>query len=320
MQEAECEFVILEVSSHALFFEKTAPIPFEISIFTNLSAEHLDFHNSIEEYFETKMKLFKQTQFGIFNFDDKYSRQAYHSSNCKKSAVGITNKADAMATNLKVMGLTGSEYTYEEKDTLLKINLSIGGDFNIYNSLMAAHAAIKLGIPKNDTADALLSLHYIDGRLEIINDEITVIIDYAHTDKAFEKMLKFLFSTKNQGQKLTVVFGCGGERDKTKRPKMGASAEKYSDLAIVTSDNPRGEDEAEIIEDILSGFEATDKRIVITSRASAIEHAVLNAKKDDLVAIIGKGHERYSCDKNGIHAFDEREIIKKALLKRREIL
>lgn len=320
MQDDGCEFIIMEVSSHALYFDKTAPITFEISIFTNLSPEHMDFHNSVEEYFNTKMKIFSQTKIGIFNIDDEYSHKAYDIAECKKTSVSLSNNADATATNLKRMGLMGTEFIYRDNGTALNINLSLGGDFNVYNSMMAIRAAIMLGAPMKKIENALSTLRDIDGRLEIIRDDITVVIDYAHTEKAFEKMLEFLFSSKKPEQKLIVVFGCGGERDKFKRPKMGMSAQKYSDFAIITTDNSRGEAENEIIEDILSGFTKTNKRTVIVSRKSAIEHAVMTAENDDIVAVIGKGHERYCYDKNGIHYFDEREIIKRALARRKKIL
>lgn len=320
MQDDGCEFIVMEVSSHALHFDKTAPIPFEASLFTNLSPEHMDFHNSVEEYFNTKMKIFSQTKLGIFNMDDEYSRKAYDSVECKKTSVSLSGKADATATDIKRMGLMGTDFIYRDNGKDLSIRLSLGGDFNVYNAMMAIRASILLGAPKEKIESALSTLTDIDGRLEIIKDEITVIIDYAHTEKAFEKMLEFLFLSKKPEQKLIVVFGCGGERDKFKRPKMGMSAQKYADHAVITTDNPRGESENEIIEDILSGFTKTNKRTVIISRKSAIEHAIMTAENDDIVAVIGKGHERYCYDKNGIHHFDEREIIKQALAKRKKIL
>ncbi|MBE6643995.1 MAG: UDP-N-acetylmuramoyl-L-alanyl-D-glutamate--2,6-diaminopimelate ligase [Ruminococcaceae bacterium] len=317
MQNYGCKYIVMEVSSHALYFEKVAPIPFYISIFTNLSSEHLDFHSSIDEYYNVKMRLFEQTKFGIFNLDDAYSRKAYETASCKKASVGIINKADSVADNIKINRLYGSEYIYREKNRLFKINLAIGGDYNIYNSLMATQAALRLGISTANIKSAYNTLKSIDGRFEIIENDITVIIDYAHTEFAFENLLRFLFSIKNQEQKLICVFGCGGERDKLKRPKMAAAAEKYSDFVIVTSDNSRSESEIEIIQDILQGFKDTSNRVVITSRDSAIEYAILSAKSNDIVAIIGKGHERYNYDKNGVHYFDERKCINKAFRKRR---
>ncbi len=317
MQAAKCEYVVMEVSSHALYFEKTAPIPFEVAVFTNLSCEHLDFHKTIDEYFEAKMKLFSAAKLGIFNADDEYSKKAYTMAKCKKISIGILNEANIMAREVKLSGLYSSEYICREDSRLFKVRLKLGGAFNVYNSMMATAAAINLGISPNHIKEALSHLEFIDGRLEIIKDEITVIIDYAHTEEAFEKILNFIYSNKNMGQKLITVFGCGGERDKSKRPAMARTAEKYSDLVIVTNDNSRAESEIEIIRNILSGFKKTEKRKVITSRKSAIEYAIASANAGDIVAIIGKGHERYSVDRNGIHYFDEREIIRNALKKRK---
>ena len=317
MQDAGCEYVIMEVSSHALYFEKTAPILFEVAIFTNLSEEHLDFHKSKDEYFDAKMKLFSRAKLGIFNADDNYSKRAYMQAKCKKICIGILKDADAMAKEVVLSGLSSSEYIYREKSRLFKVNLNLGGAFNVYNSMMATAAALSLGISPNYIKETFEKLDLIDGRLEIIKDEITVIIDYAHTSEAFENLLKLLYSAKSFGQNIITVFGCGGERDKEKRPKMARVAEKYSDLVIVTGDNSREESEIQIIKDILSGFDSTENRKVIASRKAAIEHAIASADKGDIVAIIGKGHERYIIDKNGAHPFDERTVIKEALKKRK---
>ena len=317
MQNAGCEFVIMEVSSHALYFEKVSPIPFEVSIFTNLSSEHMDFHKNINEYFQTKLRLFSQTKTGIFNMDDSYSRKAFDTATCKKTSIGIVQDAEAMAKDVVMNGLLGSKYIYRETNRLFMVKLQLGGAFNIYNSMMAIAAAISLGIKPCIAKEAISKLDFIDGRLEIIEDEITVIIDYAHTESALSNVLKTIKSSKKQQQKVTTVFGCGGNRDVLKRPKMAQVAEELSDFVIVTTDNSRNESEANIIKDILQGFHSTTKRKVITSRKAAIEYAILSAEKNDIVTIIGKGHERYNIDKDGYRYFDEREIIKEALKKRK---
>lgn len=317
MEDAGCEFVVMEVSSHALHFDKVAAIPFRVSIFTNLSSEHMDFHKSIDEYFETKLKLFSQTKVGIFNMDDLYSQTAFSRASCKKISIGIIHNADAMAKEVIMNGLQGSEYIYSDKNRLFMVKLQLGGAFNIYNSMMAIAAAINLGIRPCIAKEAISKLDFIDGRLEIIKDEITVIIDYAHTEIALENVLKTIKSAKKQEQNIITVFGCGGNRDVTKRPKMAHVAEKLSDFVIVTTDNSRNEAGTNIIKDILKGFCCTTKRKVITSRKAAIESAILSAKPGDIVTVIGKGHERYNIDKNGYCYFDEREIIKAALKKRK---
>jgi len=248
--------------------------------------------------------------------DDPYSKRAYNDCKCEKRSIGVINPADATAREIVLKGLEGSEYIYRETKRLFKIQLSLGGAYNLYNSMVAICAALELGITPCVAKEALKSLQSIDGRLEIIRSDVTVIIDYAHTEEAFINVLKLLNSTKNNGQKLITVFGCGGERDREKRPKIARAAELLSELVIVTSDNSRKESVDEIIDDILAGFKRTDTRKIITSRKAAIEHAILTADTGDLIAIIGKGHEKYNIDKDGYHDFDERRIIHDALAKR----
>ncbi len=319
LEDVGCEFVVMEVSSHALYFDKVAPIPFEISVFTNLSPEHLDFHENMDEYFACKMKLFTTAKLGIFNMDDSYSRTAYDISKYNKLSIGTDHDSDIKALDIKLNGIFGSQYLYSTNERNFKVKLNIGGIFNIYNSIMAIGAALALGIDESTAVTALKDVDMIEGRLETINDSVTVIIDYAHTEEAFKNVLKAIYSTKNKGQKLITVFGCGGERDRMKRPKMAAAAELFSDSVIVTQDNSRGESEMSIIKDILSGFTSTEKRKVIISRKAAIENAILSADDGDIIAVIGKGHERYNITKNGYSHFDEREIIKSALEKRRKL-
>lgn len=318
MQTEGCEFLIMEVSSHALYFKKVLPIPYEISIFTNLSAEHLDFHKNMENYFKTKLTLFKQTKTGIFNTDDEYSKRAMRECECEKLCIGIINDADAVARDVAISGFSSSEYIYRESGLLFKVKLNIGGAFNVYNSMMAICAAIKLGIKPCIAKAAISTLNSIDGRLEAIHDDVTVIIDYAHTTEALRNILKTIKRGKNNEQNVITVFGCGGERDRLKRPEMAKVAKEYSDFVIVTSDNSRGEPEEKIINDVLKGFDKDDKFSVIIPRKEAIFHAILNAKKNDIIALIGKGHERYNVDKSGIHDFDERSVIADAIKERHD--
>lgn len=317
MQNDGCDTVVMEVSSHALYFNKVLPIPFEVSVFTNLSHEHLDFHENMEDYYQCKKRIFSQTGIGIFNMDDSYSKRCADEFCGKKITIGIINCGDAIATDIALNGLCGAEYIYREKTRFFKVRQNIGGAYNVYNSLMAISASIAMGVEPFVAKEAISTLEYIEGRLEKIDADVSVIIDYAHTEEALENVLKTLKSAKKQGQKLITVFGCGGERDREKRPKMAKIAENHSDLIIVTTDNSRNESVADILSDILEGFEETKKRKVITSRKSAIKNAILTANPGDVVAIIGKGHERYNIDKNGYHDFDERSIIKEALSERK---
>lgn len=317
MENAGCDTVVMEVSSHALHYDKVLPIPFEIAIFTNLSSEHMDFHKNMETYYKTKLKLFSQTKAGVFNMDDEYCIRAFNDLLCRKCSIGIIRDAESVARDVIQYGLSGSEYIFCESNRLFKVKLKLGGAYNIYNSMLAIKGALEMGIKPCVAKDALASLQYIDGRLEAVCESPTVIIDYAHTEAALMNVLRTIKSAKNIGQNIISVFGCGGDRDNSKRPKMAAIAEKYSDFVIVTTDNSRTEPEEKIIEDILSGFTTQSKHKVISSRAYAIEYAILNADKSDIIIIIGKGHERYNIDKSGYHEFDEREIIKSAIKKRR---
>ena len=318
-EAAGCDTVVMEISSHALHFGKVAPISFDIALFTNLSSEHMDLHGNIEEYYKTKLKLFNQTKLGIFNFDDYYSRKAYSEVRFDKASVGVVRKGDAIATDVRLNGLDGIKFIYRYGDRLLNVKSALAGAYNVYNAIMALTAAIAYGVPPCIAKRALGKVTRIDGRLETVSEKPRVIIDYAHTVEALTNVLKTIISVKKAEQKLILVFGCGGERDREKRPQMATVAEKYADLSIVTTDNSRGESVVDILEDILSGFKNTKSRKVITSRAAAIQNAILSAADQDIIAVIGKGHERYNIDKSGYHAFDERKIIREALNKREDI-
>ena len=319
MQSLGCNYIVMEASSHALYFDKLAPIPFEIGIFTNLSPEHLDFHSDIEAYYESKLKLFNQCKNGIFNCDDRYSRRAFCEAACQKSSVGILWPADTTAREIHGKGFLGSEYIYKEKSLIFKVRMKLIGAYNIYNSLMAIKALIMLGFKPCRVKENLSKLDSIEGRLEITHGSVTVIRDYAHTPDALDNLLKTVKTAINTKQNVILVFGCGGERDKYKRPQMAKIAEKYASLSIVTNDNPRGEAENEIIENILEGFSETTNRIVITDRKKAIEYAILNSVNDDVIVIAGKGAENYIIDKNGYRFFSEKEIIRDALAKRERL-
>lgn len=311
-----CEYAVMEISSHSLALEKIAPLRFEVCVFTNVSHEHLDFHESIEDYFRTKMKLFDQSAYSIFNIDDPLVRNGYSELCNEKESVGILFDADTLAKEPRSLGFGGSVYLHRSKKFIFRMNLPLVGAYNIYNALLAVSAAVRLGFTPKSAKIALESMSSPRGRFEIIEDKITVIIDYAHTPKAMENAIKTVNSCKNSGQKLIVVFGCGGNRDKSKRPVMGRIAELYADISVITNDNPRDENENVIIDDILSGFEDKSRAAVIYSRRDAIESAIAEADDKDIILILGKGAEKYNIDKNGITPFDETEIVKAALKKR----
>ncbi len=311
MQRQNCDAVVMEVSSHSLFYHKTSPIEFDYGVFTNLSPEHMDFHQSMENYFRAKMRLFEKCKCSIFNIDDEYGSKAYDLCCNRKISAGILWRGDVWASNIENRGFEGISYTYHGDGFSFKMKLPLAGIYNAYNSLLAAALCIDMGCKPCDVKRILSDVSPVKGRYEIINDKISVIIDYAHTAEAFKSILSELYSIKNNG-KLTVVFGCGGDRDKEKRPQMAKIAEQYADRIILTADNSRNESTKDIISDIIKGFELGNYEIK-ENREEAIRSAILSASDGDTVAIIGKGPEKYNIDKNGYHRFNEREIIESAL-------
>lgn len=317
MQSLGCEMIVMEVSSHALALGKVAPITFDYGVFTNLSPEHLDFHTDIEDYYKTKKKLFAQSLSAVFNLDDYYSRRAYAEHAGNKIGAGILWKGDVWATGIQNNGFRGIEYMYRTHGYLFKMSLPIAGIHNIYNSMLATAVCTDIGVKPCIAKEALKSVSALPGRFEIIKSDITVIIDYAHTAFAFDNILKEINNSKLPKEELWVVFGCGGNRDRSKRQKFASSAEKYADKIIVTADNSRSESTLQIINDITAGFKG-NKYEIIEDRRSAIESAVSRAEKGAVVAIIGKGAEKYNIDENGYHAFDEKKIIHDAIKCRNE--
>ena len=315
MVEEGCEIIVMEVSSHSLELDKVAPLKFDIGVFTNLSMEHLDFHGDIEKYFEAKSKLFSLCDKAVINIDDYYGRRLACDLETEKVTVGVLWRGDAYVTNIQNRGFDGIEYIYHGRGYSFTMKLKAAGIYNIYNSMLAIAVCTELGLKPCRVKMALSTLPAISGRYEIIKDDVTVIIDYAHTDVAMENILKNLYEVKDRSQGITVIFGCGGERDKTKRARMARVAEIYADNIVITSDNSRREPVDAIISDIISGF-TNDNYKVIKDRRSAITEAIIEAEKNEIIAIIGKGAEKYNIDSEGYHKFDEREIIYKALKQR----
>lgn len=317
MQNDGCSCIVIEASSHALSLEKLAPIPFKIGIFTGLSHEHLDFHGNMKNYFEAKERLIASCESAIINYDDEWGKKLYEKYEKKSTSVAIIGKSDCHAEMIESLGIRGTKYLLRKKNLSTKINLALPGIYNVYNSALAFEACYKYNIPLNEIKKSLESISCIDGRFETFVSDITVIIDYAHTPLALEMLLKTTNNIKKAGQKITLVFGCGGERDASKRPLMAKAAENGADKIIVTNDNPRNEDENKIVSDILSGFKDS-KHGVILDRKSAIEYAIASASAADIVIIAGKGHEKYVSDKSGIHDFDEKSIVLNSLKLRKK--
>lgn len=312
-----CNAIIMEVSSHALALDKLDPLSFDYGVFTNLSHEHLDFHTDMEGYFQSKAKLFSSCKCGVFNIDDDYGKRMYNLFERKRISTGILWRGDAWASNIENNGLKGLSYIYHQNNFSFRMALNTAGIYNVYNSMLAATVCIDMGCRPCEVKRIIGEISALPGRFEIINDEVSVIIDYAHTISAFRNIMKELSAVK-ANKKLTVVFGCGGNRDKEKRPQMAKIAEKYADRVIVTSDNSRSEDIKDIIWDITRGFEGGNYRVV-ENRKEAIRTAVLSADEGDLVAVIGKGVERYYIDQSGYHDYSESETIRTALAERRSL-
>ena len=316
------EVLVMETSSHALSLEKLAPIDFEIGIFTNLSEEHMDFHKNMDEYAGAKSKLFERCQIGIYNADDAFAEKVLGCSECKKVGFGIKNQSDYYAENVVLKGIYGSEYILHSQNSRFKIKTVIPGEFTLYNTLCAAVASREFGVNLVTVQNAIYSLNGVCGRLERVKlgfegNGFSVFIDYAHTPFALENLLRCVNGFREEGQRIITLFGCGGDRDREKRGVMGNIAVKMSDFVVITSDNSRFEDPREIINDILSGITDYENYIVIEKRKDAIEYAIENAIAGDIILLVGKGHEHYEIDKEGMHPFSETEIAEKAAARRK---
>ena len=316
MTDEGCDIIVMEVSSHALALDKLAPLKFDYGLFTNLTPEHLDFHQNIDNYFLAKNKLFSMSKCGIFNIDDPYARKAMKLFEGRKISSGIVFRGDVYATNIDNHGLNGINYIYHGLDFYFKLQLKTPGLFNVYNSMMAIAACIDIGEKPCLVKECMKEITPIAGRYQIIQDDITVVIDYAHTDYAFYNILKELHGLKTKAE-ITVIFGCGGMRDKTKRPKMAETAERFANKIIITTDNPRTEDPKEIIADIIKGFKNTCY-VINENRKDAIRTAILSATTGEIIAILGKGCEKYFINAAGYIDYDEEKIVKSALKERKE--
>ena len=315
MEKAGCQAIVMEVSSHSLALDKVAPIKFDYGVFTNLSAEHLDFHKNEDEYFLAKRKLIAKCNKAIINIDDPAGARLYDEFSQKSISAGVIWRGNVWAGTIERHGISGCSYMYHGKNFSYKAMLCVPGYYNIYNSMLASTVCIDMDIKPCDVKTAVENINHIPGRFEVLKDGVTAIIDYAHTQEAFYNIMKELSQIKADG-KLWVVFGCGGERDKGKRPKMAETAEKYADRITVTTDNSRKENPNDIISDIIKGFTSKNYDINL-DRAMAIRNAIVKSDENDIVAVIGKGAEGYNIDMSGYSDFNEKEIIKAALDERR---
>lgn len=306
MVEEGVDYCVMEVSSHSLELSRVYGIEFQEGIFTNLTQDHLDFHETFENYFNAKAKLFTQSKIAIINIDDGYGMKLMNKLCGKVLSYSINKPGDLKGKNIKLMG-NGVEFEIECNGDEYKASLSIPGMYNVYNALGCFGAAINENIDADVIIKGLKNV-IVPGRCENVGNglDFDIILDYSHTPDSLENILKNM-RVLTEGR-LICVFGCGGDRDKTKRPIMGKIGSELSDLAIITSDNPRSENPQEIIKDIISGVETHNYEIV-ENRRDAIKRAMSIAVKGDVIVVAGKGHETYQILNSGTIHFDEREIV-----------
>jgi len=307
-------YAIMEVSSHALHQDRTEGINFHSAIFTNLSQDHLDYHKTIENYFQAKAKLFKNIDSGAFvviNNDDKFAARIKELVSAPVITYGIKNQADIMAAEIK-FDLAHTEFLLNTSKERINLRSNLIGCHNIYNILAAVSWAFKEGINSSIIKSAIERFAYVPGRLQKIDfkGDFKVFVDYAHTEDALRNVIRAL---KNlPAKRIIVVFGCGGERDKTKRPKMGCVVTELADFSIITNDNPRSEDPKGIIEDIKKGIKK-ENFCVVPERKEAIKKALNMAKAGDIVLVAGKGHENYQILKDRTINFNDYQVVKECL-------
>lgn len=316
MVKRKVDVCIMEISSHALALDRVEGMKLDVACFTNLTAEHLDFHADMEDYFLAKSKIFgllKDNGYAVINVDDKYGERLWNSLKVRKISCSIINKADFFSSNIELSKDTTRFTIYTKSGTSVDVEFSLIGRHNVYNALIACAAANVLGVEISATKEALCEMQPVSGRLEKVNigQNFDVIIDYAHTEDALRNAILSLKPyVKNR---LIVVFGCGGERDRSKRPKMGEVAASLSDIVVITSDNPRGEDPQKIILDIEVGIRKIGKNnyTIIENREEAIKHAINIAQDGDVVLIAGKGHETYQIIGKNRIPFNDKEVAAK---------
>lgn len=313
--EAKIKYVSMEVSSHALVQNRVGGCQYNCGVFTNLTQDHLDYHITMERYFEAKALLFKRLKAGdiaIINKDDLWADRFVSVLNdgVKLYTYGVKTDADLRAENIH-FSARGASFDCVTPNGKYSVNLSMNGMFSVYNVLAALTVAYAYGFDIEKSIKALEPLKGVAGRFEIVVHHPLVIVDYAHTPDGLENVLKAARKITPKDSNLICVFGCGGDRDATKRPKMGAIAEELSDKVIVTSDNPRSEDPQQIITDILAGFKSVNDVIVEADRGKAIEYIKEIAGDNDVVVIAGKGHENYQILNDRTIHFDDREEARK---------
>ena len=317
MVEEGCDSVVMEVSSQGLMLHRTAGIPFEIGIFTNLGKDHIgpNEHKDFEDYKRCKAMLFQQCRLGIANVDDKYFHDIFKNATCKVETFGFSKDADLRAENVQLVSRPGYLGVAYHVAGLMDfdVEIDIPGTFSVYNSLTAIAVCRHFGVPVEKIKEALKKAK-VKGRIEMIkvSDEFTLMIDYAHNAMSLESLLTTL--KEYHPKRLVCLFGCGGNRSKDRRYEMGEVSGRLADLTIITSDNPRFEEPQAIIDDIKIGIGRTDgKYVEICDRKEAIKYAIQHGQPGDVIVLAGKGHEDYQEIKGVKYPMDERVLIAEVL-------
>ncbi len=317
MVEAGCDSVVMEVSSQGLMLHRTAGIMFEIGIFTNLGEDHIgpNEHKDFEDYKRCKGILFTQCRLGIANVDDPWYEDVFKDATCKVETFGFTEKADLRAVDIEHITRPGYLGVRYHVSGLMDfdVEIDIPGDFSVYNSLTAIAVCRHFDVPVENIQKAL-KVAKVRGRIEMVkvSDEFTMMIDYAHNAMSLESLLHTLRDYRPE--RIVTIFGCGGNRSKTRRYEMGEVSGRMSDFTIITSDNPRFEEPQDIIDDIITGIKKTDgKYIAVCDRKEAIRYSIEHGRPGDVIVLAGKGHETYQEIKGVKYDMDDRILVKEVL-------
>lgn len=318
MRDAGCKYAIMEVSSHAIALHRVGGVHFDVAAFTNLTEDHLDFHKTMEDYCDTKAELFARCNAAVLNQDDAWFERMGRKAACPVVTTSAKGEAGVYAKNVQLLS-DGIRFTAVSGGEEIPVALPIPGRFTVYNVLTVLGIVKALGIDLKAAAKTLAKVDGVKGRIEVVptpGTEYTVLIDYAHTPDGLENVLR---SARDFCKgRLIVVFGCGGDRDPIKRPIMGRIGVELSDIAIITSDNPRTEEPAAIIRDIAAGVDSSMGTYeIIENRVKAIEYAMDIGKKDDIIILAGKGHETYQEICGVKYHLDEREVVAGYLMEKR---
>lgn len=328
--------VVMEVTSHALLLGRVAPLTFALGVFTNLTTEHMDIHGGMEEYYATKRSLFGVCREAVINADDRYGRRLlseplplhrYHICHADGAKALVSDRlcpggeggcTRFYAERIRLLGEEGVSFRLTSPTVRMGLRCPVPGDFTVMNAMEAAAAALALGVEPSDIREALSHFSGVTGRMERVKLPETdvpfqVYIDFAHTPDALENLLRCVQGFRRKGQRIVLVFGCGGDRDPSKRRIMAGIASRMAELLVITSDNSRSENPAAILSDILEGVDKESEFLVIPDRAQAIRYAVKHARAGDILLLAGKGHENYEINSQGKHPFSERSIVLQAV-------